>query len=112
MHVLTGRGGELAAPFGPVLGTAQLAGLTSLCPVETAVVADQDITPGDVEAAALNFLHRAGWIQPGDQLGDELAADMADNCLDTAADWPIGTRLTAHCTELAEDQCRWTFTPQ
>ena len=99
-------------PSAPSAASPPIAGLTSLCPVETATVADQDITPADIEAAALNFLHRAGWVKPGDQLGDELAADMADNCLDTAADWPIGTRLTAHCTELADDQCRWTFTPQ
>ena len=44
MHILTAHG-ETVCPFGPVLGTAQLAGLTSLRPIETATVADQDVTP-------------------------------------------------------------------
>ena len=65
MHILVGRGGELAAPFGPVCGDTDrichhgLAGLNSRCPVDHITVANHpDMTVTKLTAACADFLGR------------------------------------------------------
>jgi hypothetical protein len=111
MHVLTTRGGELAAPFGPICTNDEcrcahgLASLESKYPAEIVTVAEQDITLEGLTAACADFLARAGWT---DEDG-ELAADMAAGALEAAAGFPVGTRLRPRFDHAEE--C-WTFTPE
>ena len=108
MRILTGRGGEPAACFGPVLDIATLAGLESLCPLDAATVADRDGgTLDQLTAAAVSFLQRTGWTDDAELIA-ELAADMADMATQVAADYPVGARLRA---QFDRDTDEWTFTP-
>jgi len=112
MRVLAGRGGELAAPFGPICDDDDcachhgLAGLDSRCPIETITVANlPDLTLQQLTAACADFLAGAGW----DDEGGEYSAFMAGEAAQIAARFPVGTRLRASFDYTA---CDWTFTKQ
>lgn len=116
VHVLTTRGGELAAPFGPIctnddcLCNHALASLDSRYPTTLVTVADQPITLEDLEAKAAAFLDAAGWASgDDDELAALLAHDMAAGAAEAAADFDVGTQLRA-AFDHADDS--WTFTPQ
>jgi hypothetical protein len=112
MHVLVGRGGELAAPFGPVCDDTDctcnhgLAGLDSRCPVERITVAEHpDITLAQLTAECAAFLADTGW----DDHDGQIAANMATGAAAIAHAFPIGTRLHARYDHRGGD---WTFIPQ
>jgi hypothetical protein len=96
MRVLTTRGGELAAPFGPLCSDPEcgcshdLAALESAYPADTITVAERDgFTLDDLIAACAAFLQRTGWTDDDGEIAHmmaEEAADVADHC-------EVGTRL-------------------
>ncbi len=114
MRVLTTRGGELAVPFPPICDDGSCpchiaAGLDSGCPVQTVTVADRDDVSADqLRAATVDLLHYLGWV-PGLGVDDtaELAADMANEALEAAAEFAVGTRLRP-CFD--RDSGEWTYT--
>jgi hypothetical protein len=100
MHVLTGRGGQLAAIVGPLCddpdctGCSGFASLDDGQRIEAATIADrEDITPEHLRAAAADFLQRAGWTDVNPQLCGELAVFMAMQAAEIAEAYPVGTRL-------------------
>jgi hypothetical protein len=112
--VLVTRGGELAAPLGPLCDDPdcdcahELAALDSAYPADVVTVADRDdVTTEDLIAACAGLLHRTGWA---DSLGPtdtaELAADMATEVVDAASKYPAGTLLHPW---FDRDEERWTY---
>jgi hypothetical protein len=116
MLVLTTRGGELAAPFGPICENDDcqcahgLAGLDSAHLTTDAVtVADRDdITVEILTGICADFLKRTGWTDD-EELTTELAADMAGLAAAAADGLPPGTRLRPSFNHATES---WIFTPE
>ncbi|MGE5697106.1 MAG: hypothetical protein ACM4D3_18310 [Candidatus Sericytochromatia bacterium] len=116
MHVLTGRGGELAAPFPPLCDNPDcacsrtLAALDSAYPLDAAVVADSDITPDALTQRCAELLHRTGWAESlGPDDTAEIAHEMAADAAQAAAQFPVGTRLRAQFDHHAE---AWVYAPR
>ena len=113
MRVLTTRGGELAVPFPPICDDGSCpchvaAGLDSGCPVQTVTVADRDDVSADqLRAGAAELLHYLWAPGLGVDATAELAAGMADEALEAAAEHPPGTRLRPH---FDSDGGAWTYT--
>lgn len=100
MHVLTGRGGELLAPLGPLCGdedcecNRSLAALDSSFLAESITVADHDVTLDDLAAKCTQLLHRTGWAE---SLGPDDTAELA-------------RRRHGHFASIAHGPCRFVGT--
>jgi hypothetical protein len=114
MHVLVGRGGQLAAIVGPICDDPDCTGCSGFASlddgqlIDAATIADRDeVTLDDLRAAAADFLKRTGWTDADPQLCADLAVYMAGEAAEIAEAYPIGTRLHADYDRAAEE---WVFT--
>ena len=116
MHVLVGRGGQLAAIVGPICddpdrtGCSGFASLDDGQLIDGATIADRDdLTPDHLEAAAADFLQRTGWTDVDPQLCAGLAVFMAAEAAEIAEGYPVGTRLHADYDHATDE---WVFSQQ